>query len=179
MKTRAKLVLTALGFVALVTALVVWQTMSRDIDWVARRLSTDVAERSGILRYSVPDYFYEAKTPVVPGRAEEKVEVWSSHPYDTGLRTLVVLRVKNKAFPDPETWSVLLGETWKKEHREFWVLSSTGEKPRCVATAPIVDASQGYISWNIFSWSPEGDWVYLGKYLLGHNPEIYALPLGK
>ncbi|MBB6048431.1 hypothetical protein [Armatimonas rosea] len=175
MKTRTKLVLAALGFVALVTALALWQAMPRDIDQVARRISFTDADRSGILRYGVSDYPYKARVPVVPGRAGAKVEAWRSHSYGVGWRTFVVLRVKNYDLPDPDTWSALLGDAWKKEHREFWLLSTTGEKPRCVATAP---ASKDP-AWSILSWSPERDWVYLLKSASYHSHEVYALPLGK
>lgn len=174
MSTRKKLTLTAFGFVAIVTALVVWQAMPRDIDRVARRMSVLDAKRSGILRYSSPDYALGIiKAPVVPGRPEAQVVVWRSQTYGAVRRTLVVLRVKNQTLPDPDTWAVLLGDAWKKEYYEFWLLSTTGGKPRCLATAPVSEGT----SWLVLAWSPEGGWVYLLKSVSEHSPEVYALPL--
>ncbi|WP_309719880.1 hypothetical protein [Armatimonas sp.] len=175
MIARRKLILGALGFVVLATALTRWQAMPPDIERVANRLSEADCERSGMLRDSEPDYFREPKTPLVPGRVEALVESWRKS--DDGQQTLVVLRTKNQALPEPETWAVLLGDAWPKERHEFWLLSSTGDKPYCLATATLSNIPDGNPSWQVLTWSPDSQWVYLLKRTPGHAQAIYALPL--
>ena len=101
MTAQRKLILGALGFVVLATALTGWQAMPPDIERVANRLSEADCVRSGMLRYSEPDYVREPKTPLVPGRIEALVESWRES--GDGRQTLVVLRTKNQALPEPET----------------------------------------------------------------------------
>ena len=101
MTAQRKLILGALGFVVLATALTGWQAMPPDIERVANRLSEADCVRSGMLRYSEPDYVREPKTSLVPGRVEALVESWRES--GDGRQTLVVLRTKNQALPEPET----------------------------------------------------------------------------